>query len=542
MRMRAHLVLLLAACSSSAPPSAGSVVVPGTHTEVNDGNDGGTQDDAGDRSVPLNRVVMKSSHNAFERSEPLFDQLAFHQIRSLEVDIHNKKAGDSAPAGDWFVYHQDVPTQRDTNCAKLSDCIEQVMAFHRTVPKHEVITLLVDLKDPFEGSQSMDALDTLIKREVGDALYAPADMVAHCPSARTLVDSVTGGCTFPTLAALRGRIMVVLTGGSSCGGTGRLATYAGLSGVGRPAFICPGIDDTCAFANYANVKNSVFYNMSILNAAVAARVEAAGFIGRVYGGGGTPGLDTMDMWNEAKGYGAHILATDKVNAFQDGWSSSQSNRAYPFSCMRANCGLDREEQGSVLGMDVRSGDIEGTSDSFLFLHDKVIGATIWETSIATQSSHVEPFAKGCLMARVSATPGSPYFAVCKPADARPVRVQYRTTAGADTTIVEMQPRATWTPESIFFMRLRVNGTTVMGDGSTDGTRWTNLAQATLSAAPELQGTATSGHDSANVVRFLFRNVKRDEGGAEIAFTKTAATALTCVGSCAKQQVFDGVVP
>jgi hypothetical protein len=494
------------------------------------------------QSVALNRVVMKSTHNAYERGEPLFDQLAFHQIRSVEVDIHAGKAGVAAPAGEWFVYHTDVAGQQDSSCKHLSDCLQQVMAFHRVVPKHEMISIMVDLKDALVGAQSMDALDALLQRELGAALYAPADMVKHCPGATALAPSVTGACSFPTIADLRGRILVILTGAPSCKGTGQLATYAGASGTGRPAFICPGFDANCSFRDYAATKNSVFYNMSFGQSSIASNVAAAGFIGRVYGSGTPPGLDTVEMWNRARGFGAQILATDNVNAFQDDWASTQSGRGYPFACAKVPCALDAREPGNVLGVDARSGDLEGTADSFVFLHDDVANDSVWESAIGTASSHVEPFAKGCLMARVSLAPGSPYLAVCKPADARQMRAQIRATEGGDTTIVEMTPRDTWTTESIFFMRLRVSGTVVSGEGSTDGKIWKVLAQTTLPKAPTLQGVAVSGHDSPDPVRFLFRETTRSEGAVSKVFTSAGAKALVCVGTCPKRTAFDGVVP
>jgi hypothetical protein len=499
-------------------------------------------DDAGQRAL-LNQVVIKSTHNAFERSEPIFDQLAYHQVRSLEVDVHTSKAGIRAPAGDWFVFHTDTPTQRNSSCEHLSDCLQQVMAFHRVAPQHEVVELMVDLKTAFGGAQSMDALDTILERELGDSLYTPDDLLAHCPGAPDLVSAVKGACSFPTVTELRGRVLVVLTGGSSCKGTGLLATYAGATGSNRSAFIGSGIGAGCTFADYGSTKNSVFYNMNLASAAAAQDIYKAGFIARIYGGEASkPGLDTPAMWNTAKGYNAHILATDKVNAGLDGWASTQSGQGYPFSCIEAGCALESQERGAVLGLDVRSGDIEGVEDSFVFLHDEVPGASTWTSAIASESSHVEPFAKGCLMARVSLMPNSPYFAVCKPADARQMRVQYRTVVGADTSVVEMRPRASWTLESIFFMRLRVTGATVIGEGSTDGLTWTQLAQVTLTSAPTLQGLAASGHDSADSVRFLFRQATRTESGVDKAFTKATAKALACVGTCAKQAAFDGVVP
>ena len=50
-------------------------------------------------------IRAKSAHNAYERDEGLFDQLAYHRVRSLELDIHTDKVGWPSQKDDWYVYH-----------------------------------------------------------------------------------------------------------------------------------------------------------------------------------------------------------------------------------------------------------------------------------------------------------------------------------------------------------------------------------------------------------------------------------------------------
>ncbi|MDF2693646.1 MAG: hypothetical protein K0S65_2029, partial [Labilithrix sp.] len=76
--------------------------------------------------VPYDRAIQKSVHNAYERDEPLLDQLVYHRVRSLELDVHTRREGASAPARDWFVYHEDYPGLRGTTCLQLSDCLGQI--------------------------------------------------------------------------------------------------------------------------------------------------------------------------------------------------------------------------------------------------------------------------------------------------------------------------------------------------------------------------------------------------------------------------------
>ena len=546
MRLRVVLAALLVACGDS---SGGDPIDGGAdRTTTTDGSSDAASDSPSDATatdggagVRYGALVQKSVHNAYERDEPLFDQLAFHRVRSVEIDLHDGKTLRPSLSFDWYVYHADAPGLNATSCDRFSDCLDEIAAFERAVPEHEVLTVLVDLKDDLAGVHDGKALDALITSRIGASLYRPSDLAAACPAATNLRGAVTGGCAWPTLDALRGRVLFVLTGGSSCNGQGKLATYAGATGLAPAAFIAPSIDDTCTFPAYAGQNDVVFYNMDLPHAAAAAAVRSAGFVGRVYKGGIGGGLDAQVDWDEAKADGAHLLATNKVNAFFDPWATTMGPKGFPFSCA-GSCTLPLTERGRTLGVDVRSGDIEGSADSFTFLHDDVTAAATWEGAIAVPSSHVEEWAKACIMARVSLSPGSPYFAVCRTADVHRMRIQYRTTPGGGTTKVEMAPRPEWTDESIFFARLAVNGTSVIGSGSTDGKSWVTIGQATMPQAPTLQGAAASGHDSPSNVRLFFVELGRTEGSKKVQLTKASAKTQVCVGTCPTWTFFDGVVP
>lgn len=546
MRLRFVWLPLVLACGdegSAVVTDAGSGDAPTSDVITFDAGVDGS-DAAPDAAPSLPRygeIVGKSVHNSYDRDEPLFDQLAYHRIRSVEIDIHDGKTLRPSLSFDWYVYHADLPGFRSTSCDRMSDCLDEIAAFERAVPDHEVITLLVDLKDDLAGVHDAKALDAMLTSRLGSTLFQPKDLAAACGSAPNLRASVTGSCAWPTLDALRGRVLVVLTGGASCTGQGKLATYAGPTGLSPVAFIAPDIDDTCTFPSYAAQNDVVFFNMDLPHAPAAAAVRSAGFVGRVYKGGVGGGLDAQVDWDQAKTDGAHWLATNKVNAFVDPWSTTMGPKGYPFRCF-SGCSLPASEVGRTLGVDVRSGDIEGTADSFTFLHSPVTTAATWEAAIATPSSHVEEFAKGCLMARVSLSPGSPYFAVCRTADVHRLRVQYRLTQGGGTTKIEMSPRPEWNDESIFFARLVINGTNVSGSGSTDGKAYTVIGQATLPQAPTLQGIAASGHDSPTDVRLLFVEPTRIEGSTRVPFTSATAKTKACVGTCPTQAFFDGVVP
>ncbi len=535
------LVCAMAACGSESTPTAGDAGVP--KVEVTTPEDAATPlvaDDAGQPGPRYNEVQQKSVHNAYDHYEPFFDQIVFHRAHSVEIDINNTKRLRPDLTGDWYVYHIDAPGLNNTSCDKLSDCLGVLRAYGDAFPDHEVVTVLVDLKSAFNATHGIDALDAAFVRALGSAVFTPADLAAACPGAKTLREAVTGACAFPRLSSMRGKFVFVLTGGNACTPGGQLDTY-GRGMFARKGFVAPGIDDACPFPAYAAVGHSIFFNMDKDHLEYSRAVRNAGLVGRVYYGGLTGGLD-QPTFAAALAAGTHLLATDAVNYQQDPWTITHGPEGYPFKCEDPKCNAPAQEMGRVVGVDVRSGDIDGTTDSFAFLLDEVTEAkATWTATVSVPSSHVEPFAKGCLMARASKAAGSPYFAVCRPADNRPMRVQYRSTAGGDTTIVEGAAPPGLTSEALFAARLTVDGNTVTGEVSADGKTFVKLAERTFALRLPLQGIAASGHDSPVAVRLLFGNVTRT-GGTPAYLSKTSAAQTGCVGTCPIQTWFDGVLP
>ncbi len=50
-----------------------------------------------------NQVQQRGSHNSYQRTEGLYDQMIYWRLRSIELDIHNGKACSGRPSldGDW---------------------------------------------------------------------------------------------------------------------------------------------------------------------------------------------------------------------------------------------------------------------------------------------------------------------------------------------------------------------------------------------------------------------------------------------------------
>jgi len=545
------VVLVLAACGGAAGSAAGSddettttastgvdASTRGTSTTHADGTDDtgeldttettatgeGTTGEPPAGGPRYDDVRQKSAHNAFQRDEALFDMAVWHRVRSIELDIHVGKTFEPDLAGDWYVYHTDI-TDDATSCVHLSDCIGELDVLARAVPQHEVVTVWIDLKDPWGSDHGPAELDALLASILGERLLRPADLVARCPGARSVqAAALDPACGWPTLLALRGRVIVVLTGGDTA-----LAAYDGTA-----AFVAPAIGSV---ADMSSWPQTAIFNAVVDDVTLAGEIASAGGVVRVYG------LDDEPSWAQGLAADVQHLATDMVNADTDPWARTHADDGWPFACRDASprCVAQGPEPAAIVGVDVDSGDLWGTADDAWFLHVDRTGDPdgTWSAFVATENSWVEPFAKGCLVARTGLEPGAAGLAVCRPADDGRLRVQVRASAGASTTATEADVVAPETidPEGAAFVRLRVSqdGTCAAGDGSRDGEHWVEIAAQCFSAPLVLQGLTASSHDGG-VVRLLFGDLVLDDAPLDLAALTGAALGT------ASAQAWDGIAP
>ena len=519
------------ASSPQEGPAEDSVLLPEALREA--------QEESGP-DVPYDRAIQKSIHNAYERREPLIDQLLYHHVRSLELDVHVRREGAVAPARDWFVYHEDYPFMRDTLCARFSDCLGQMAAFHRALPRHEAITLFVDLKESFEAGHQPGDLDAALVRALGvENIVTPGDVMRACPGAESVRAAVTGECQFPTLHALRGKFLVVTTGGTACYGRSLVSQYAGSAPSRRLAFVGPNVDASCPVFAYDARPDVVFFNMPFVERRQALDVERRGLVARVYGGGSVGGLDTAGDFAAARATGAHHLATDMVSFEESGWATSHRARGFPFTCV--GCGDAAMESGAVLAVRATSGDVEGTSDSAVFAYADDEDDSSWSALVSVPSSHVEPFAKACLVARASEAPDAVNVAVCRPFDENAPRAQIRATSGGTTTVIEASSFEGITDETPAFLRLgvrKVSGSSeVTAWASRDGRSWARIAKATVGGSLPLRGVSVSSHGPVPV-KGLFANLVRNANG-RAHLLALSDLHLKAVGAGAAGDAFDG---
>ncbi len=372
-----------------------------------------------------NDVRQKSAHNAYERSisnnvyEDIFDLVAYWRIRSIELDIHHGK-GPILP-GDWRIYHTDAPGLDGSSVTRLSVALDLLAGVHQAIPGHEVMTVFIDLKDPFSQHHPGDLLDRMIRDKLGDdLLYTPGDLLG---AAANLQGAVTGLQGWPRLAELRGKFLFVLTGDTEA-----LDDYTerGAKASQRVAFIAPEISD----ANQIGAKDyAVFFNLTTDTMAILGpKVFAARFVSRAYK------INTASDWMTAVGSEIHHLATDKHNSDADRWSRTHNDIGWPFEEILPSTNPQFSERGNSHTLSVKSGDFTGKVDSGFFVYSECPSQDAVElvAYIAVPSSHVEDNAKGLVMVRASLDSDAPYFAVLKPADNGGPRIQYRAMRGGDT--------------------------------------------------------------------------------------------------------------
>jgi len=481
-----------------------------------------------------NEVRQKSAHNSYTRQEALLDQLVYHRLRSIELDIHIGKSGWSPVATNWYVYHADV-VAAGTTCHRLSDCLQELRAFHDAVPNHEVVTVWVDLKDDWQPGTSHGPTDLdarILQHLPASAIWKPSDAKAACPGASTLQQAVTAPCSWPGLSSLEGKFIFALTGAGPTEPKMAQYTGGGLDAFNHLAFIAPSISSWPSI--YTN-NGAVFLNLNVGDRAVAQNVNVAGLVSRVWG------IGNASEFNSARSYSAHHLASDYVNFHQDPWTITHNSHGWPFQCFTP-CDPALVETHRVLGVQVNSEDIWGGGDHFRYLAEyTTIDGNWWTTSVSTPNSHVEEWGKGCLMARAGTSGGSPNFAVCRPADEHKLRIQWRTSQGGSTNSYEVNiaPADTIDQESLTHIALYVysGSRCAAGYGSQNGQTWTGIGAVCFNTPLYYQGVASSSHGNASI-KFLYTNLAKNS----TPYGLFSFPYWLSIGTVRSATAFDGVFP
>jgi hypothetical protein len=492
--------------------------------------------------VLYNQVLQKSSHNSYAQAESIIDQLMYFGVRHFDLDLHFYHHGKSLPDRDWFVYHFDqgvIDNVAESNfhsgdfsrCLTLSRCIALFGAFHRAVPNHEVITLVIEASsDDFDhptstGTHRASDLDDLLTAQVGASFFTPDMLRRRCRpsgeiSLRESVGSIApySGCTWPSLEELRGKFILLIMNDESY--------FDGHDGLGFRLYTEPGeISDQLLFYGSPASTANDYFAQNLIARAQHWSTET-----------GKYGADSAATWASFVVSNAQIMSTNRINEHEHPFATTRNAFGYPFRCApgAASCNLqDARESTNSFELSVRSGAIGGSFDSFVFLaQERPAGAQsgIWSAMISTASSDVSTSASGCLMARESLDPSSPHFAICKAADTNGLFVQLRS-AGCNGPCGTARQGANMhdfvggeiLEEDAAFVRLRIVeqpwGAEVFAEGSFDRIHWNPIVVEGRTDWPfpnglRFQGLAASSdntsnrNDDASPYRFVFADVSR----------------------------------
>jgi len=460
--------------------------------------------------VPYNHLQQIASHNSYERPESIFDQLVAGRIRSLELDLHPGIFEKKPLPREWSVYHQGSREVRASHCTYLSQCLDQLLAFHLTTPHHEVVTVFLEPKEGFEAGtgHSPDDLDWILRGRLGPSLLTPAEILKRCPHAFTLREAVAlPNCGWPSSRDLQGKfIFVLMTAGPDEEKAVRAYAPTAEAALKRAAFIAPtatGRESLESATAMAGKNWAIFLNTNATSIPAAAVPR-----GIVVRQGVVDYLNGFRVMTEMQ---VQHVATNKIFRDQSSGFSTSNRWGWPFQCVGDSASYrcsDRVEEGSWIQIKVTSADIQGLSDHFFFPHFKVGKAddfSTWRAFVSTEAAG-NGWAKGCLMARADLASSADYFAVCRPAT-HSLRVQ--TVKDGVYRVVEsslhplkgpsfLELTETHTEERGYCYRANVSG---------DREKWfpIDTQDSCFAHRLEFQGLAASAHGD-HLRRFVFGDV------------------------------------
>lgn len=246
-----------------------------------------------------NEISTKASHNSYQRDETIIKQLTWNWQNNyncgcgaLELDISQSDDGLN-----WSVGHKD---SYDKDYRQLSGFLSDLTAWSNNNPRHDVITLHLDLKHTATANFP-DKLDAYVKERLLVGIYTPGELMGtqETLSKGALVNG------WPTLRELKGKFIVCVTGNEKDKGT-----YAR---TGARQRLCFADKDTDVDETPSD-DNRVFFNFHIYHsnrskwmATFKACADKPNVIVRAYE------ADSEDNWNDCIDSGCNLIATNKIS-------------------------------------------------------------------------------------------------------------------------------------------------------------------------------------------------------------------------------------
>ncbi len=294
--------------TTGEPAGTTDVGTTGTSGSTGDGSTGGTTGDSLDDLLTPQHMQVKGTHNSYHvepllpfdasheyTHKPLDVQLESQGVRAFELDVHRG-------ANDFEVYHIAVIDSVST-CPTLKACLGTIRTWSLAHPAHLPIVVWIEVKDSTGGlpigAADLDAIDDTIRGVLADDhLFTPDDLQGAHPSPRAALEADG----WPTLAAVRGKIMVVLLNVEDAHADDYTKGYTTLAGRAMFARATP----AQFAAPWAAIAKLGIGEADALAAAHAARMLIAT---NVCSAGGADAACAADL-DDAKAAGIHMLKDD----------------------------------------------------------------------------------------------------------------------------------------------------------------------------------------------------------------------------------------
>lgn len=197
----------------------------------------------------FDELYMLQPHNSYDHGAQLTLWLSAG-YRTVELDVQDQDNWWTHARGP-YVAHDGGPV--DSNCRgtadRLADCLDDIVDWQDAHPGELPIVVFVDMKTRLDNLLSawdvskIDALDAFVSGHLGARQYRYGDLrnaIAAAPGATAREKLMAAG--WPTADALRGRIIVVFTGGRIGAVNQGMDAMISLRGASTRAFLCPDVD------------------------------------------------------------------------------------------------------------------------------------------------------------------------------------------------------------------------------------------------------------------------------------------------------------
>lgn len=272
--------------------------------------------------TPYNRLQFKFAHNSYERDETIPEMLEFNDkfkfqagCRGVEFDCHQDggKVGEK-DAWRWSVHHDG---EYSAEKPQIELYLAQLRSWSERNPGHDPIAVYVEFKDAAgnDGIFSKKFDDIILKKLAGnkrEKLFTPADMMARAGGSAGCLAAAAQKAGWPVIRELRGKFIVVITGGDG-GDTGARKEFYSKNPENRLAFV----DKDCGEGDAKKIPaiesgNRIFLNIHVYHKNKGWHEfcqKAAAYKAFVVRGWK---VNAPPLWSDCVKYGMNMLATDKV--------------------------------------------------------------------------------------------------------------------------------------------------------------------------------------------------------------------------------------